>query len=83
MNTQLVAWFGWFCILSAAIPQILSLRNHHQVNPLTYWFVMVGCLCYFFRAVSIRETVWAVSSAFTVLTSAIILWMIHHSSVRQ
>ena len=77
IDTRIIAWFGWGCIVCAAFPQIMSLRNHARVNPLTYVLVLVGCTAYAIRAWAIQEIVWFISSLFTVGTSLVVLWLLH------
>ena len=64
MLTQFLGWLGVGLTTFASVPQ---LKNVKQVNRTTYELLIVGIICLLIRAVAIREWVFIIGEALSLL----------------
>jgi uncharacterized protein with PQ loop repeat len=72
--SQIISWIGFGAGLFISIPQILrtiKLKRAHDLSIMTFFLIQISSVCFFIRAVAIKELVFTAFYTFIFLTSTI------------
>jgi len=78
--TVIIGSIGLVCGLLVAPPQIykiLKTKCAKGVSKTTYWLLLVTMVCYFIRAITIKELIFILSNGIGIFTNIYILILIY------
>lgn len=78
MISEIIGWLGVMIGIVVSVPQLIKSWRNKSTDGLsigTYQLLFLAVLCYFIRAIAIKEMIFIVSNGVNLIITAMVLYL--------